>query len=176
MAEKLTTVHEGEDILASVTNDNNQYLLSKLSDNALQVQKYVEGEVATIKSNVASVQTTLQGDIDILKNGVGKSTAYIIESFVDGGAGYDVYSNGKIVQWGTQYHSGSNKTYDVQLLKPFSNGDYVVTGSWSASPKVGDKGLMWACNNKGTDHITLKVNTSDTNSQTCYIYWRAEGY
>ena len=67
MAEALKTFREGEDILASETNENNQYLLSKLSDNAAQVQNYVEGEVATIKSNVASVQATLQNNIDLVK-------------------------------------------------------------------------------------------------------------
>jgi hypothetical protein len=64
MAEALKTFREGEDILASETNENNQFLLSKLSDNAAQVQNYVEGEVASIKSNVASVQATLQNNID----------------------------------------------------------------------------------------------------------------
>lgn len=64
MAEALKTFREGEDILASETNANNQFLLSKLSDNAAQVQSYVEGEVATIKSNVSSVQATLQNNID----------------------------------------------------------------------------------------------------------------
>lgn len=68
MAEALKTFREGEDILASETNDNNQYLLSKLSDNAAQVQQYVEGEVATIKSNVASVQATLQNNITTVSN------------------------------------------------------------------------------------------------------------
>jgi hypothetical protein len=63
MAEALKTFREGEDILASETNENNQFLLSKLSDNAAQVQNYVEGEVATIKSNVSSVQATLQNNI-----------------------------------------------------------------------------------------------------------------
>ena len=70
MAEALKTFREGEDILASETNENNQFLLSKLSDNAAQVQQYVEGEVATIKSNVASVQATLQNNIDELRNKV----------------------------------------------------------------------------------------------------------
>lgn len=67
MAEALKTFREGEDILASETNENNQFLLSKLSDNAAQVQNYVEGEVATIKSNVASVQATLQEGINKTK-------------------------------------------------------------------------------------------------------------
>ena len=66
MAEALKTFREGEDILASETNENNQFLLSKLSDNAAQIQNYVEGEVATIKSNVSSVQATLQNNIDEL--------------------------------------------------------------------------------------------------------------
>lgn len=70
MAEALKTFREGEDILASETNENNQFLLSKLSDNAAQVQSYVEGEVATIKSNVSSVQATLQNNIDQLSNTV----------------------------------------------------------------------------------------------------------
>lgn len=67
MAEALKTFREGEDILASETNANNQFLLSKLSDNAAQVQSYVEGEVATIKSNVSSVQATLQNNMDELE-------------------------------------------------------------------------------------------------------------
>lgn len=67
MAEALKTFREGEDILASETNENNQFLLSKLTDNAAQVQAYVEGEVATIKSNVSSVQATLQNNINELE-------------------------------------------------------------------------------------------------------------
>ena len=74
MAEALKTFREGEDILASETNANNQFLLSKLSDNAAQVQSYVEGEVATIKSNVSSVQGTLQENINTV-NALAKDLA-----------------------------------------------------------------------------------------------------
>jgi hypothetical protein len=80
MAEALKTFREGEDILASETNENNQFLLSKLSDNAAQVQSYVEGEVATIKSNVASVQATLQENIDTVNNSVTNLRNKIIKS------------------------------------------------------------------------------------------------
>lgn len=73
MAEALKTFREGEDILASETNDNNQYLLSRLSDNAAQVQSYVEGEVASIKSNVSSVQATLQNNLDELSTNLTES-------------------------------------------------------------------------------------------------------
>lgn len=64
MVDSLKTFNEGDKIFASETNSNNQYLLSKLSDNAAQVQTYVEGEISSIQSNVASVQATLQGNID----------------------------------------------------------------------------------------------------------------
>ena len=67
MVDSLKTFNEGEYIYASETNSNNQYLLSKLSDNAAQVQTYVEGEISSIQSNVASVQATLQGNIDAAK-------------------------------------------------------------------------------------------------------------
>lgn len=64
MVDSLKTFNEGDKIFASETNSNNQYLLSKLSDNAAQVQTYVEGKISSIQSNVASVQATLQGNID----------------------------------------------------------------------------------------------------------------
>lgn len=64
MVDSLKTFNEGEYIYASETNSNNQYLLSKLSDNAAQLQTYVEGEISSIQSNVASVQATLQANID----------------------------------------------------------------------------------------------------------------
>jgi hypothetical protein len=64
MVDSLKTFNEGEHIYASETNSNNQYLLSKLSDNAAQLQTYVEGEISSIQSNVASVQATLQANID----------------------------------------------------------------------------------------------------------------
>ena len=176
MADFLKTFIEGEDILASDANSNNQFLLSKLSDNAAQVQNYVEGEVAAMKSNIASVQAALQSNIDELTNGVGKSVSYIIESYVNGDSGYEVWSNGKIVQWGRQYHSGGKHDYTIYFLKPYSTKNYVVTGSWSARPIVGDKGLMWGCSERETTYMRLFADTNSSNSQACNIYWRTEGY
>ena len=129
MADALKTFREGEDILASETNDNNQYLLSRLSDNAAQVQNYVEGEIASIKSNVASVQATLQNNIDELAN---KISAYIIESFGEGGNGYVVWSNGYCEQWGT-YRANGDYSGTVNLHKPFKNNQYFVTAQFTGS-------------------------------------------
>jgi hypothetical protein len=126
MADALKTFREGEDILASETNENNQFLLSKLSDNAAQVQNYVEGEVATIKSNVASVQATLQNNIDEVANA---RSIYIKEFYSDGTNGYKVYNNGLCEQWG-KLPSGSNRV--VTFLKPFKNTNYTAVATVSA--------------------------------------------
>lgn len=70
MVDSLITFEENENIYASETNQNNQFLLSKISDNAAQLTTYLEGEVSSIQSNVASVQATLQGNIDAVNNSV----------------------------------------------------------------------------------------------------------
>lgn len=67
MADALKTFSEGQDIKASDTNANNNFLLSKLSDNAAQVQSYVENEISSMKSQISSVQATLQTNINNLK-------------------------------------------------------------------------------------------------------------
>ena len=117
MAEALKTFREGEDILASETNENNQFLLSKLSDNAAQVQSYVEGEVATIKSNVSSVQATLQNNIDEIN--ANKLTAEISKT----ASGYCKFNNGLTLQWGST-GSTSNKT--ITLPTAFTDTNYKV--------------------------------------------------
>ena len=68
MAEVLKTFIEGEDILASETNANNQYLLGRISDNAERLQNFVDGEITSIQSNISSVQATLQNSINELSN------------------------------------------------------------------------------------------------------------
>ena len=121
MVDSLKTFNEGEYIYASETNSNNQYLLSKLSDNAAQVQTYVEGEISSIQSNVASVQATLQANIDAANtNANSKLTAELSKS----GNGYCKLSNGLIIQWGS---TGVTKNKTITLPTPFNNTDYKVT-------------------------------------------------
>jgi hypothetical protein len=150
MAEALKTFREGEDILASETNENNQYLLSRLTDNAAQIQSYVEGEIATVKSNVASVQATLQNNFDELEQnvstlketmgdglapdyaqGVSISLPYTVtaDGYVYAGVdGIDapryVRVNGKIVHGHCGY-SGGYGVYSGSLIR-VSKGDSVT--------------------------------------------------
>jgi hypothetical protein len=120
MAEALKTFREGEDILASETNENNQYLLSRLSDNAAQVQQYVEGEVATIKSNVASVQATLQNNIDETKASLNDLLSNICKYFTPD------YTKGTSVP---VPYSGSPFTAP-------SNGVYLFTGGYNEVTRI----------------------------------------
>ena len=125
MAEALKTFREGEDILASETNENNQYLLSKLTDNAAQVQAYVEGEVATIKSNVASVQSTLQNNIDELQEKV-ETKIVVIEVIKEGDRWCRVWSDG----WKEQGGVITNTPNTATFLKAFSNTNYTVQATY----------------------------------------------
>lgn len=121
MAEALKTFREGEDILASETNENNQFLLSKLSDNAAQVQAYVEGEVATIKSNVASVQATLQNNIDELQEKV-EAKIVVVNSIKEDKKWCRIWSDGWCEQGGIW--SGWQQ---IVFIKPFSDANYTLT-------------------------------------------------
>lgn len=68
MVDALITFEEGEDILASETNSNNNFLLGKINDNAEQLQNYLTTQIASIQSNIASVQSTLQNNINNVQN------------------------------------------------------------------------------------------------------------
>ena len=171
MADALKTFKEGEDILASETNENNQFLLSKLSDNAAQVQSYVEGEVASIKSNVASVQATLQNNIDELD---AKKPIYIIEAYVDGKTGYNLYSNGFCEQWGTAEGGGTRTALVVSLPKPYANTNYNIQIT----------SINYAADDLGKYNYTSEAG-STTNKTTAGFtinwswggrYWRTVGY
>lgn len=72
MAEVLKTFIEGEDILASETNANNQYLLGRISDNSERLQNFVDGEITSIQSNISSVQATLQNSINEMSDKLGE--------------------------------------------------------------------------------------------------------
>ena len=127
MAEALKTFREGEDILASETNENNQFLLSKLSDNAAQVQQYVEGEVATIKSNVSSVQATLQNNIDELGNTISTKFGNMFNAISpDYSKGISITSGYKAASYGqvyVEFKNGGGAAYADGKRVAYNQGD-----------------------------------------------------
>lgn len=172
MAEALKTFKEGEDILASETNENNQFLLSKLSDNAAQVQSYVEGEVASIKSNVASVQATLQNNIDEVAN---SRSIYITEFYSDGTNGYKVYNNGLCEQWG-KLAAGSRV---ATFLKPFKNTNYTAVATVSAVVQA-DAMISVRIINFTTTTMTVRSDAVNNigygRDSSAPVNWMATGY
>lgn len=121
MVDSLKTFNEGEYIYASETNSNNQYLLSKLSDNAAQVQTYVEGEISSIQSNVASVQATLQGNIDNVSNNLNTFSTEIFTKITPNYAAAVSISSGyvapKFGQVYVQFNAGPEATAYVDGKK-----------------------------------------------------------
>lgn len=131
MAEALKTFKEGDDILASETNENNQYLLSRLSDNAAQIQSYVEGEISTMKSNIASVQETLQNNIDSASDSIEatlSSSGLYITTYTSGNSWYREFFSDETKTTRVWLEQGGQVTTPatVGLLKSFSNANYCV--------------------------------------------------
>lgn len=127
MAEALKTFREGEDILASETNENNQFLLSKLSDNAAQVQNYVEGEVATIKSNVSSVQATLQNNLNELSNTITTKFSSMFDALApDYSKGFGISSGYVATTYGqvyVQFKAGGGSAFANGQRVAYNEGD-----------------------------------------------------
>ena len=109
MAEVLKTFLEGEDILASETNANNQYLLGRISDNADRLQNYVEGEVTSMQSNLASAQATLQNSINELTETVNNGLGNVYENIAPNmSAGISITSGWTATDSGWVYVNGTS--------------------------------------------------------------------
>lgn len=142
MVDSLKTFNEGEYIYASETNSNNQYLLSKLSDNAAQVQTFVEGEISSIQSNVASIKATLQGNIDAAKTDI--YTKGFLPNYSAGvsiSSGYKATKNGWVNWFMTGMNDGT--TYYLKV-------NNVV---------VGESNQYKYLNNKRTQFLVSKGDT-----------------
>lgn len=165
----LKTFEEGDTIYASETNANNQALLSLLTDNATQVQKYVEGEVASIKSTVASVQQTLQNSINSVLEQL-EGTIRIKEFVDNGNSGYAVYTNNYCVQWG-RVGIGQDQNVTVTLKKAYRGGDYNV----SAVMIAGQSGLSrgsFSVASIGKSSFVI-CNGQDISGSAC---WNTQGF
>lgn len=104
MVDALIEFDEGDDILASQTNSNNKFLLSKITDISEQLQSYLETQIASIQSNIASVQSTLQQNINTVKNSALTSSNKVT-----------------ITQWGMpKYKSKANRS---------TNTNYTASGN-----------------------------------------------
>lgn len=172
MAETLKSFEEGEDILASETNSNNQYLLSKLSDNAAQVQNYVEGQVASIKSNVASVQTTLQGNIDKVNATANSKISATISKATNG---YCKLSNGLIMQWGVTGQMNAYSTKTVSFNPAFNAVPCVTVSCRQTTGEIGEVVACLGAVSKSSFSVAVN-RVSGLNTDGGPVNWIAIGY
>lgn len=165
----LKTFEEGDTIYASETNANNQALLSLLTDNATQVQKYVEGEVASIKSNVASIQQTLQNSINSVLEQL-EGTIRIKEFVDNGNSGYAIYTNNYCVQWG-RVGIGQDQDVTVTLKKAYRDANYNVSAVMIAGQSGLSRGSFSVRSFSKTAFVIC--NGQDISGSAC---WNAQGF
>lgn len=159
MAETLKIFEENDDILASETNGNNQYLLSKVTDMSAVVQNYVEGEIATIKTNLATIQATLQNNINSL-----------ITKYESGANGYILFANGYCEQWG-RVSISQDSTKTISLIKKYKNANYNVTPIILAGLEGLGRGTLTVSNfTVSTFNINNGLDVSGT------VLWCARGF
>jgi hypothetical protein len=142
MAEVLKIFQEGEDILASETNANNNYLLGKISDNASTLQNYVEGEITSIQSSLASVQATLQNSINEMSNKLSSIYDNIAPNYK---AGYSI-SSGWTAPKAGWINARHNQSFDNQYFTLSIDGVVAFETGGGGSYSAGD-----------TDNIELFV-------------------
>lgn len=147
MAEVLKIFQEGEDILASETNANNNYLLGKISDNASTLQNYVEGEVTSIQSSLASVQATLQNSINEMSN---KLSSIYDNIAPNRSAGYSIASGWTAPKAGW-VNARHYQPYDNQYLTLWIDGAVVFETGNAGSHSAGDTGQAEFFVNKGSN-------------------------
>lgn len=178
MAEALKTFKENEDILASETNANNQFLLGKISDNALQVQNYVEGEISAIKSSLSSTQNTLQNNINNLSttmnNTIGANGLYTT-TYINGTSWYREFfsdSGKKTRVWleqGGESAIDTNLEVTTSLLKNFSNTNYHINGIYYAGSENAVR-ARWI-----TNKTTSSFKTCGSGRSNAKFSWYACG-
>lgn len=138
MADYLIAFTEGQDIKASETNSNNQYILNKISDNSETVQNYIETQLALMQSNLFSIQKTLQNNIDNLSNKINE-TPHIIKRFDNGSTWYEIWSDGRCEQGGRVNPTSVRTSSNVKFPIRFINRNYYldITSIDEASSDLG---------------------------------------
>lgn len=124
MADAIITFEEGENILASETNHNNQFLLSKLTDTTKQLTEYVKQQLTSIQSNLSSVQSTLQNNINELSTKITNSNeslkTYYIPNYSKGisiTSGWTATKSGWINWSPTSINDGGNGNVKVNNIQ-----------------------------------------------------------
>ena len=115
---------EGESILASDTNSNNNILLGKIEDHYVQVDNYVKGELGTIKSEVGSAKADLENRIDEVSTTIKQSVFDAISPDYtkgeDKSSGFTAPSYGQVY---VEFKAGKGIAYADGKVVAYNEGD-----------------------------------------------------
>ena len=108
----------------------------------ITAQLYFKVANAVQNLELLDVGEVMEAVADIGSNAVLKTDcpAYIVESYVNGASGYNVYSNGYCQQWFLiNDGKNGNKSRSLTYLKPFKDLNYIVlvTGHYSSTTENG---------------------------------------
>lgn len=176
MADFLKNFIPGEDIKASDTNDNNQFLLDKISDNAQNLQEYLNQRLGVMESNIATIQATLQNNIDNLSNAIDEIKENEPE-VSKGQNGYMKFSNGFIIQWGRIYDDPAKAKYGTftqNFSIPFSSVNYSIAVGSNYKQTAGDKGASIQVYPNTASNFAYSIRYEQNRGS--YTYWIAVGY
>ena len=136
----------------------------------------------TLFRNIGSYTTNSSSKINVITNlSTGGSIADLNGSKLSAtqskaAKGYCKFSNGIILQWGTQHVYGGENTYTINFATAFSSTNYSPAGTWTAHQNAGDKSIVWRVTNKSTGSMSIESQLNSFNSQEADIYWQVIGY
>lgn len=163
---------DDEVITASDTNNNNQYLLSQISDNNAAVRQYVAAQIASINSSSQTTKAALEEEIEAVDAKV-DAAIHLKTTYINGTSGYNIWSNGYCEQWGRTNNGGSSTTFNITLLKKYADTNYSISGSSTYGQTAGDKRSTWAGIPKTAD--TLQIITH-FEQYAAPVMWQTRGY
>lgn len=167
-------------------NNDENYIIGTLENGNLGTKLLVTmiGDAEVKNGNITSfvpynpVSIATKDDIESIKKEY--STAYITETYLNGGSGYIVYSNGYCEQWGlTNASAGSSIT--INYIKTFKDTNYfIAVTSRSNQNDTGGYGEEKIGINGASPYdfglLTTGFRASTMNESITKYAWKASGY
>ena len=124
---------------SSSTYQNN----AKVQGDNVRVRYFVQvanGQINQSDMDWSAFVSALQGKLN--KDHSNDEKPYIIETYVNGTSGYNLYNNGYCEQWG-RIPGGEDSDYTITLLQPYKNTDYQI-GFTSLGNNPATYGATWS--------------------------------
>ena len=168
---------DGELIKATEINDNNQYILDKISDSAGSMQQYIATQIATVNSTLNNTKTELNNQLENITKILNENGIYST-TYINGTSWYREYFSDAektnrvwLEQGGVVTTSGQK---DVVFPKEFTDTNYTLT---LGAITTHYSGYVWfpTINSKSTTGAQIAGNWSGGGDSYAYFNWMACG-